>query len=227
MSLTYTVLDSARTHLGDNQAMDWQDSDILPKLQEAHRELQLKLFRNGIPLLQSVTDVITVPANTVMLDNLTGYPLLSIVEPIWIYERQQGQDNNAWFDMQPRSFIPLEEAGNQRLGYWCWQEQHTLVRPCTSIVEVKMRFRKYIPVPTKNTDDIGIILGETYLSFRTAALCLEQMENQEALAVVRNTEAMSHLEDIVAANVNLQQQMLPAKRKPYHRRQGSNYYWGY
>lgn len=226
MSLTYTVLDSARTHLGDNQAMDWPDNDILPKLQEAHRELQLKLHRNGIPLLQAVTPVMTVPANTTMLDGLTGYPL-NIAEPIWIFERQPGANNNAWVGMQPRSFIPQEEAGNQRLAYWCFQEQHTLVRPCTSTVEVQMRYRKFIPVPVKNTDDIGIILGETYLSFRTAALCLEQMENQQSLAVIRNTEAMSHLDDIVAANVIFQEQILPTRRKPYHRRRGNAFFWGY
>lgn len=228
MTLTGTVLDAARTHLGDNQAMDWQDTDILPKLQEAFRELRLKLIRAGIPLTENVTPDISVPANTSLLNGLTGYPDTTIIMPIWLFEKYPGQTDDNYVDMQPRSFIPVESPGTSRLQYWAWLQQQTQVRPCTQPTVVRMRYRMSIPVPTKNDDPVGIIEGDSFLSFRTAALCLEQMPGMEALAVTRNQEALVHLDDIVAVNVNLNQQMLPVRRKAYHRNnRGGNFWFGW
>lgn len=222
--LTGDVLDSARTHMADVFASDWTDPEILAKFQEAHRELQLQLFSAGLPMMQNVSPVITVPPNTTDYTTCTGYPT-DILLPTWIVERLPGQDASSFVDMTPRDFLPFIDPDQTRLIYWAWQQYKVQFIGCTSPVETQMRYRCGIAIPQLNTDPIGILQGETYLSFRTAALCLEQMPGQEALAQTRNAEAMDHIGRIVQLNVTLQAQMLPTKRQPYHRRRNNNGWW--
>ena len=215
MATVAETLDSARTLLGDQGAIDWQDNDILTKYQLAHRELQLKLYRAGVPLTKKSSQILTVPANTSDLSIIANYPT-DLIQPISLVERLPGQSVDSFVSMFPTDMVPIRSAQNRLLD-WCWLEQKIQTVGATGIVEILIRYRSFKPVPTKNTDDNGILLGETFLACRVAALCMEQSPNLLNLAQIHNTEAISHLDDIIAINVNLTKQMLSTRRLGYHR----------
>src|SRR5580692_1393151 len=63
------ALASARTYLNDDAASVWSDASLIPKAQEAHRELQTMLWGCGSPAVRGQSDPITVNSGTV---DITG-----------------------------------------------------------------------------------------------------------------------------------------------------------
>jgi hypothetical protein len=210
------VLDSARAHLDDFQGTLWTDPRLLPMLQEAHRELQAKLLLNGLQIMNEVTPVLTVPALTTNFSLVTGYPT-DLVEPIWMKERQVGQLNEDFADMQEVDFIPNVRQSTE-LVWWCWQEEKIIFLGATNNVEVQLRYRRYLTTPLTVNDTIGVLLGENHLSYRTASLASNSVGRPR-----KDLEgaAQSNLDIVIRAAVK-ELQNLPAKRRPYHRGRGRN-----
>lgn len=218
----YKVLDSARTHLNDENGYNWTDARLFPKLVEAHRELQAELLLAGIPVIDAVSTIITVPAapddNTqVDLSTIAGYPT-NIIVPIWMKERQVGQQNVDFVDMREVDFLPSITKGAQ-LQYWCWIGEVILLLGAVNNTQVQLRYRAGIPIPQNVNDSIGFLMGEIFLSYRTAALAAGAIGDKELKAFL-TAESKSNLDKIVRLNIK-QRQNLPAKRRPYHRRETS------
>lgn len=215
------VLDSARTHLNDDEATLWNDQKLIPKLQEAYRELMSQLYLSGVPLTYATTSVLTVPADLVDGHNVdmsavSGYPT-NIIEPIYMKERSVGQLNTDFVDMTEVDFLPNLQKSTE-LIWWCWQGQKIMLLGALNAVEVQLRYMGSLVPPTKVTDDIVVIMGELYLSYRTASLAMEAAR-QFDVAYKLYSVAKGHLDTIIRINVK-QLQNLPANRRPYHRGRG-------
>ena len=219
MATAQEVLESARTHLNDDASLHWNDQDLMPKLKEAHKELQSKLFRAGVPVIKAVTTVLSVTAGVVDLNGVANYPA-DIVEPIWLKEREVGQSEKDFVDMDEVNFIPQIQQ-QMSLMYWCWMGEHILLLGATTNREVKMRYNKTITVPTVLTDTIGFLFGELYMGPRVAALAMISVGNRAA-AILLNEEAEGKLETIIGANVKGMQN-LPVRRRPYRPRRSWMY----
>src|SRR5690348_7524569 len=122
---TFQCLESARIHLNDEMGLMWPDNRLLPKFQEAHRELKNELILNGIPVVHEVSVVLTVPAGTTDLTTVTNYPSDMLI-PIWLKERQVGQQNVDFTDMVQVSFIPNTQQ-EVYLNYWAWIEEKIML----------------------------------------------------------------------------------------------------
>jgi len=215
MALVYEALAAARTHLDDDTGDLWPDTRLLPKLQEAHRELQLKLRVNGVSVLSTVTSVLTVPALVTDLTLSIGYPT-NLVEPIRLEERDPSQDDSEFHPMFEVDFIPSKDQDTD-LFYWTWNGEKVLLLGSSTISEVRMRYKKSLSIPEAVTDPVGVISGELYLSYRTAALAVGGTRGAELTAT-----AVSHLETIMRAAAK-DGQNLPTRRQGYHRGRGRNY----
>src|SRR5258708_4690189 len=100
----------ARTLLNDDDANNWPDHRLYTKAVLAFEELEAELIIAGIPIINSVSVILTVPAVTIDDNNLdlstvTGYPT-DMILPIWMKERQVGQQNRDFIDMVEVDFIP-------------------------------------------------------------------------------------------------------------------------
>lgn len=210
------VLDAARTHLNDDMRINWPDQFLMPKLQEAHRELQLILVANGIPTVNATATVLTVPALTTDLTTVTGYPT-DLIEPIWLKERAANQQMVDFMDMTERDFIPNFQQIPE-LVFWAWVGEKIILLGATTVREVQLRYRRKLVTPTLTTDTIGILLGELYLSYRTASLAMAS-SNQPTRAMELKKDAKENVGMIISTAVK-EMQNLPAKRRPYHRRRG-------
>src|SRR3989304_3632608 len=69
MALVSVALDQARAVLNDTSSPPkfYTNTVLLPHLKEAHRELQVLLWENGLPVIKEVTAVIDVAANATSL----------------------------------------------------------------------------------------------------------------------------------------------------------------
>jgi hypothetical protein len=218
------TLDIARSLMNDNTKSNWPDSRIFPKLQLAYRDMMTVLLLNGIPLVHQVSTIITVPGSTIDgsvtdLSTLEGYPT-NMVVPIWMKERTVGESNIDFVDMTKCDFLPNTQQSQDELIWWCWAQQTITVIPAYTDVQVQLRFNGTLQPPQVNTDSIIVILGETYLGYRTAALCMASVGNGGAATSLDSMAAMN-LDNVVRLNVK-EIQDLPAKRGPYHRGRGRN-----
>jgi hypothetical protein len=225
MALAAQVLDSARTHLNDEYGSLWTDQKLLPKLQEAHRELQSTLFLAGIPVINDVTAVLTVPANVidgqnVDMSTVAGYPT-NLVRPIWMKERTVGQQNQDFIDMIEVDFIP-SISKDTRLVYWAWIGQTIMLLGATNDVQVQLRYRGSITVPTKVTDDCVVLFSETFLSYRTAALAIASTGQDDNKFRTLDAMAERNLDKLMRTAIK-EEQNLPVRRVPYHRGRKSGF----
>lgn len=218
-----TAMKLARTHLNDEQGSLWSDFKLFPKVQAAYREMMNELEVNDIPLLNAVTAVLTVPAQTVDDNNLdmstvSGYPT-DILEPIWMKERAVGQMNADFVDMTKVDFIPNITLGTE-LIWWCWIDDTIMLRGALNSTQVQIRYKRYIQPPNFINDSLIVPLSETFLGPEAAYMAMISTPNfNEKSADALKSLAERNLDNIVREAV-MQMQNLPAKRRPYHRGRG-------
>ncbi len=217
-ALAGQVLDSARVHLNDVGATIWGNTVLLPFLQEAHRELRVEVVLNGIPVIDEVTGVLSVPAQTTDLSTVTGYPTDMIV-PIWMKERQVGGNEDDFIDMTPRDFVPNIQM-DIWLFWWVWRREKIFLVGSLNAEEVQLRYRRQLTTPTTINSSVGWLNAENFLSYRTAALACNSIGEVEKATGLSQT-AMINLDKVIRLNVK-QMQGLPARRRPYHRRYSNN-----
>jgi len=210
-----SCLMGARTHLNDDSAINWPDTRLLTKFTEAFKDLQMQLEGNGIQVLDEVSADLTVPQGVTDLTTVSGYPT-DLISPIWLKEKQVGEDDSFLISMTPVDFIPNVEQ-DITLNWWCWRMNKILLLGALNDVIVQIRYRRKLAVPTKNSDDIGVIQGENFLSYKTAAIAYNSIGNFKMGSFMEEA-ANSRLADLIAYYVTYEKQMLIAKRQPYHRR---------
>jgi hypothetical protein len=215
MALASVALDVARSKLNDAAGTRWTDAALLTYLQQAHRELQVRLDLEGLPVIQAVTVALTVPALVTDFSTVVGYPT-DLVEPQWMKEKQVGQQDRDFVNMVEVSFIPQLQQDPQRLNYWCWQEEKILFLGSTTDVIVQLRYLRGLPAITSGSSPIGFIFGENYLGPRCAALAGDPTGDDTGFQRWTD-EANANIDAIVRMNVK-GLQALPARRQPYHRR---------
>lgn len=221
------VLYRARTHLNDDDGINWPDPRLIPKAQQAFEELEAELLLAGIPIINSQNAIFTVPAydinshNGVPLD-LSTLPLYprDMILPIILKERAPGEQWRDFIDMIETDFAPITST-DLRLRYWTWYQGKITVMGCLRDREVMIRYQRFLPVPGLNTDSIIVPLGQLHLSYRTAALAALSKPELAQMGGALNQQAQVNLDKIVRMNIK-QQQNLPTKRRPYHRGYGRN-----
>jgi len=221
---TFQCLESARIHLNDEMGLLWPDNRLLPKFQEAHRELKNELILNGIPVVHEVSSpIITVTAGTTDLTLATNYPS-DLLIPIWLKERQVGGQLVDFTDMTQCNFLP-DVTPDETLNNWSWIGEKIVTNGALTDREIQIRYDKDLTFPIQVNDTIGVLLGETFLSYRTSALAALSVKDYDQ-ATALDAIAKDNLLSIITFNVKGLQN-IPGRRRPYHRRyrSGSNWFW--
>jgi len=192
------ALSIARTYLNDDNAIQFPDAVLIPKMQEAHRELQEALWVCGSPIVRTQSAVIAVGASATVSVITTPADFLC---PMTIQENATGQTiyNTGWQLMTEAFYIPVGYQATGVLGYWQWQEETLTVAPCTAARTIVMTYRRQITIPQVNTDLIGVLFGESYLGARGGAIAAGTLGNQPVLDALTQI-AKANLANVIKAN---------------------------
>lgn len=216
-----SVYKRVRGLLNDDEATNWPDYKLHNKAVLAFEELEAELLLAGIPIINSVSIIMTVPAmpyDDINLDlsTVNGYPT-DMIMPIWLKERQLGEQNRDFIDMTEVDFIPNVDLDTY-LHFWCWIQNTIMLRGAYNPIQVQLRYQRFLAVPNVNTDSIIVPLGQLFLAYRIAALAADSMGDRTK-RVDLSQIADRNLDKVIRMNIK-QLQDTPAKRRPYHRGQG-------
>lgn len=216
MATATVAMDSARVYLNDTQKQIWTDAVLLPYLKEAHKDLLLVLWLNGIPVVKEKSASINVTA----ISGVTLTLPSDILEPIELKERAQGSSEN-WIPMTELDWEPNETQAST-LRYWCWREEVINFIGATTNRSVLLRYWKSLATIVDASSALGFIMSEAFLGPQTAGYACGSVGNTtlaEELLWVQGQHvgiAGAKLDMILKANVK-GQQSLPARRIPYRR----------
>lgn len=175
-----TVLTIARTYLNDDNNTVFFDPVLIPKIGEAHRELQEELWQAGSPIVREQSDPILIAAG----DTIVPAPD-DLLTPTALFEATPtGSD---YIPMTETFYIPLGYVQTTKLVFWCWRKEQIELGGSTLPRQVVIQYRKKIAIPVDVNDSIGILFGESYLAARAAAIAAGTLGNKDALELLTAT----------------------------------------
>jgi len=205
-ALLSQVLNTARSFINDDLATSSPDPALIPKVQEAHRELQEQLWLAGSPLVREQTDPILVNAGdtelTLPADILCPFELLENAANAPITDAN-------WKPMTEAFYIPIGTGQGPELIFWAWRKERVQFIGASNSRSVIMRYRRKIPEPVNLNDQIGILFGEMYLSARSAAIFAGSLGNSEVYEKL-TALAGQNLASVIQANRGAQRPMMNA-----------------
>lgn len=217
MASVQDVLQTASTHMNDWNQTFWTKEPLINFLREAHRELQVELSLHGIPVLNNVSAILTVPANTKTL-SISTTPALpnNVIVPIQLWERATGSTDD-FDDMIQKSWEP-EIQPLSELVYWAWRGENIDFVGATTSRDVKIYYKGGITLPIADADQMGFIFAELYIAPRLAALALRSVGGIKSRGYIELSQiASDRLSKVIRMNVKAQQS-LPTRRRGYRRR---------
>lgn len=202
------VLITARTLLNDDAASNWTDAALIPKAQQAHKELQIKLRRAAAPVMKAFASPATVSAGTTTFPS----PPADLVAPIQLWETTVGGTADTYALMTEADPLPNAIAGTT-LKWWAWIDELINFIGASTNRQVLLSYWRALAVPTSNTDSIGFTNGELYLAPRTAALAAGSVGQAEEMKLL-TALADNSLTEVILSNRGRAPQAAGASIKP-------------
>lgn len=188
------VLATARTFLNDDGGLLWTDAVLIPKLQEAHRELQSILRYSSAPVMRKVLDNVTVNAAVTVFPSLPS----DLIEPIKLWEKAPADPTTAYVPMTSADPLPRLAQGTT-LGFYQWLDEAINFVGSSANRVVRMLYWRSLVVPTAAGDAIGFLQGELYLGPKTAAIAAGAI-GERATFDWLDDQASRYLNMVILAN---------------------------
>jgi hypothetical protein len=203
------VLNQARMYLNDNATTPqvWSDSVLMPMLQRAHEEMQVKLKQSAAPLMKS-TFLEIIPAGN---DTFTNPPN-DLEAPIEIWSA--GLGGNSLSKLTEVMDIPeLFPFPPGNMIYWKWDGVQVIFLPANIDQHIWMSYWRSLPVPQSGSDSIIALRGEIFLSPRTAAIAMATV-GEEVSSATAAGNAETTMSQVILANRGRAPQMDGASIRP-------------
>ena len=200
-----TALSVARAYLNDTNATQFPDPVLIPLMQEAHRELQEELWSAGSPVVRAQSSVLAYTSGS------TTFPTLptDLLCPTKIFENAVSSvlTSAGWTPMTEVFYLPLGQAQQATLGYWCWQQEAIQIIGASANRTAVVQYRCNITIPQLSTDLIGILYGESYMGARGAAMAAGTLGNADLYASLASM-AKENLAKVISNNRGQQKPLL-------------------
>lgn len=211
-----TVLAKSASLLNDTARTVYTYAAVLPYLQVALQELQEHFELNNIQSTQLTSAVIPVNAGVTSLafNVVPGLPS-DMIEPQQVWERERNID--PFVPMARRDYIPhnLEGTPTGRFSFYVWENNVMQFLDCNRDNDIKIDYIKDLFTPLVDENSlINCINGATFLEYRTAALCAEFIERNQANANALNAYAVMGLDRATGIGVKGKQTIL-TRRRPF------------
>ena len=213
-----TVMNISAALMNDSAREVYSYTVQVPYLQMALQELQEEFELNSIPVTENVSAVINMPAGSeVIVYNGIGVPALptDMVEPLQLWERQEGID--PWVPMTRRDFLPhdLEGVETNQFIYWAWQSNEIRVLPANQDNDIKIDYiRQLFTTITDQNAQINVINARTFLEYRTAGLMAEFIERNITSANSLNAVALLARDRVLGIG-SKGKQNIQSRRRPF------------
>lgn len=213
------VMDTAASLLNDTAKQVFTYTVQLPYLQVALNDLRKLLELNNSPVTNSSTPVvINVPAGqtAIRFDNSPNPELPDdLIEIQQLWETGEGTDN--WIPMSRREFIPHYFDGivTGGFGVWSWRENYIQLPESSSDIDIKIDYvRSLFNSVVDENSALNIINGDSYLSYRTAALCAKYVGENPVRALGLDEDATAAFYVMIGID-NKGRQAISTRRRPF------------
>lgn len=198
------VLTQARTYLNDDNSLQFQDPVIIPKIQQAHQELQLELQNIGSPLIRGLSSVLSVVSSTspTVLTFASTPPMpADLLVPTSIFESTSANMAGAK-PITEVLYLPLPytQSGTGAITMWSWQEETLVLNPASAQAYIQIMYKRMITLPVLATDPIGVLNGEFFLAARAAAMVAGTLDGAKDMVDSLNTTAAAKLKSLLTNN---------------------------
>lgn len=207
--LASAILAGAKPLLNDPQGIIYNDTALLPLLNKAYRELQIRISRAGMGVTKEVAARVPVVAGTVSLGDGSGLPA-GLLYPIEVKEGSAGAPLSDFYTMEERSWEPSFQQTTE-LRVWAWREEQIKFVGATTDRDVYIKFMKGLtPINDVNTP-IQILNSELFLESRTAAIAAGVLGENYTRASTLNNDAEQWYDVLIGTLVKRGQRM-PVRR---------------
>ena len=188
-----TVMNAAAAALNDVARTVYTYTAQIPHLNTALQELEEEFELNDIPVTAATSAVINVPEGTdeIVFNGVAGESLPDdLIEPQRLWERTEVID--PYYPMTKVDAIPLYMVGveTSQMIFWVWESQKIKVLAANQDNDIKMEYTRNLFTPVVDENSIiGVINAQTFLQYRTAALCAEFIGEDKARAIDLNAFA--------------------------------------
>jgi len=181
--LSGTVMDAAASLQNDTAKTSYTYAAQVPYLNMALLSLQEIFELNEVPIVDTVSAVMTVPAGVDFIGfsptpPVVGTPYLpsNLIEPQKLWERPNG--TNPYIPMTKVDDLPknLEGILQSQFIWYTWQSQEIRFLPSGQINQIKMDYIRNLFVPitlTTGLEELYVINGQSYLQFQLGGLLAE------------------------------------------------------
>lgn len=216
-------MDSAASLMNDTAKTVYTYAAQMPYLNMALRELQEHFQLNNVPVTNQTSAPIIVPIGTTAITpfdeegaaGTLNYPQ-DLIEIQGIYERLSGT-TNPFIPLVKREFLPhvLDNLPTDALQYWAWENQTIKFIGALTIRDVKLDYIKTLfPRIANQAAVIGVINAESFLFYRTAALCTRFIGENPDRSGELNEFAVFALDRATGIETKARQN-ITTRRKPF------------
>lgn len=179
------VMDEAAALLNDVSKAIFTYTAQLPYLKLAYRDMDQEFTANEIETNLISEAVISVPAGSSALPLPSSFFL-----PISLMEKGTGEANDKYVVMEEkRNINDMNMLATSTLGIWDFRHDCINLVASTADRTVRLYYWRTLPVIVDENSFAEIKGGQSYLSFRTAALCAMFIGGNANRASALNSEA--------------------------------------
>lgn len=210
------VMDKSASLLNNSSKTIFTYVKQLPYLQMALQDLRKKMELCNFAVTDSTSAVILVPSSVTAIGFTTPNKLpRDLIEVQQLWQRQAGV--NPFTPMTKVNFLPkyLEGVEANFWNIWSWQSNEIRLPAANQANELKIDYiRQLFMNVTGPDDELSVINADSYLEFRTAALCAEFIGENPTRAISLNGQAEIAF-DLMAGIDSKSKQAISTRRRPF------------
>lgn len=215
-----TIITTVAGLMNDPEQTLYTNEAVLPYFNLALQELQELYEENDIPIAHETSAVIKIKAgiNRVGFDTNPSLPS-DMIEIIQLWESMSGQ--NQWCPMDRRNFIPHSLENNTIISQfliWAWEGGRIKLIAANSPNDLKIDYTAsifHLPITIANINvNLPFTNIETYLDYKTAAICSMFVAENETRALALDSLATQSLSRALQIPIKAQQNIV-TRRRPF------------
>jgi len=210
------ILDTSAVLLNDAAKSQYTYAVQLPYYNMAQRDLEKKMELNNVPITNEVAPTTLIVAVGVTALDFTTTPALpsDLIEIQQINERLNGSSED-YLPMTRREFLPPLVEQIESLLWWTWQNQQVRFLGATTARQLQLQYiANRLPKVTSTATSIALINAQSFLEYRTAALCAEFVGENPTRATSLNGNAAIAMDDFLGISIK-GRQAIATRRRPF------------
>lgn len=215
MATASTVYGIVRSLMGDDDTAVYLDATLAGPVNQAYRLVQQKLVNRGCSVLRTVSNVISLPANTTLISVASSPALPSdLMVPYQMWEKPAGAATSEFQIVQAVSTLP-NRSQTDRLEEWCFAGGGITFVGATVAIDIKVQYELILPELTIPSAPVGIVGAEDAMAFYAAAYMANSRGQDFKYFENKAEEA---IDELVSRFTHSNQHIHGRRRIPYGRR---------